>query len=394
MANTYFTIAFTRPYTFVEEKDFSTICTETSLPYVHTRVISYTQWQLLIGVQGKGLPEYVVNLNIGPENLVISCNCNKLQTTLCVHAYHALQALCHNNKAFFTMFKPGGLVSMALAHKNIFHTDYTSLTHFIVPDKSLGRLWDTEAIPPIHTLVSLPSAEIIVREKEIVWLLAYRQNRWQQYMPVLVPVTGTLTKTGDTLKSLGKGFSQTNNSILLNTTDCKQLHQLATELFNNSKGYCWEMEALFLADTKLQKQFSYWNQCLPLLTNQPHVYRYILAHPRTYMRQPPMRNYLRKIVISPERPQLQFVLRDKGPYYQLRLQFLVRGIPLKNAQEDALFFVYSNEQYFLLNSYRDVAVMQWMQSCNNTISVMKAGFTQFEKEVLDVLKTLYTVIIK
>src|SRR6185312_16178322 len=49
-----------------------------------------------------------------------------------------------------------------------------------------------------------------------------------------------------------------------------------------------------------------------------------------------------------ERPQLQFELKDKGNYYQLSLQYLVGGVPIKSPVEDAVFFVTAGAQYYLL----------------------------------------------
>jgi hypothetical protein len=87
-------------------------------------------------------------------------------------------------------------------------------------------------------------------------------------------------------------------------------------------------------------------------------------------------------------------LKDKGNYYQLSLQYLVRGVTIKNPLEDALFFVCEGTQYHLLASLRDAAMVQWMSGFHYLISVLKRGFPAFEKEILKRIEAMYTVVRK
>ena len=131
-----------------------------------------------------------------------------------------------------------------------------------------------------------------------------------------------------------------------------------------------------------------------MLSGQPFVYKYDLAHIRYFMSNPPRRKYLERITISTDRPQLQFILKDKGNYYQLSLQYLIRGTPIKNPIEDALFFVCDDRQYYLLACLRDAAIVQWMCDFDNLISVMKPGFPVFEREILKGIEEMYRVVRK
>jgi hypothetical protein len=67
---------------------------------------------------------------------------------------------------------------------------------------------------------------------------------------------------------------------------------------------------------------------------------------------------------------------------------------IKDPIEDALFFVCAGMQYHLLACLRDAAMMQWMCDFNNLISVLKPGFPAFEKEVLQRIEAIYTVVRK
>jgi hypothetical protein len=56
-----------------------------------------------------------------------------------------------------------------------------------------------------------------------------------------------------------------------------------------------------------------------------------------------------------------------------------------------MFFVCNSTQYYLLACLRDVAMMHWMNSYDNRISVLKRSFSLFEKEILKGIEAIYTV---
>jgi hypothetical protein len=393
---TLFSIPFISPYKFDEDINFRSFYSVEALHYVKTRVIGYTAQQLIVGIQSQGQKERKVVFNISADTLQVSCNCKSQEGTLCTHGFHALHDLCWNSKAFFTIFEPGNIVSIALENKNLFHIDYSNPDEFIVPDKSLGHLYDFKKIETtgLEQLSALPAVAVPVKDTELVWLLVYSQYRWQNYLPILVPVNGTFDKAGKNIKSFGKGFANMNEK-LLTTPDRQQLYNLSEAMYAlNADRHKFEQEDLLAAETHIAENFHLWEQALPMLSEQPFVYKYGLAHPRYFMSNPPRRKYLERIAISTERPQLRFVLRDKGNYYQLFLQYLVHGIPVKDPIEDALFFVCSDAQYHLLASLRDAAIVQWMSGFDNLISVLKQSFPEFEKEILRRIEAIYKVVRK
>jgi hypothetical protein len=286
-------------------------------------------------------------------------------------------------------------VSIALENKNVFHISYSYLDEFIVPDKSMGHLYDFKKIETtgLEQLSALPAVAVPARDTELVWLLIYSPFRWQNYLPALVPVRGTFDKAGKNIKSFGKGFANISNENLLSTPDRQQLYNLSEAMYGSiPERYKFEPEDLLTGKMHIAENFNQWEQALPMLSEQHFVYKYGLAHARYFMRRTPGRRYLQQITISAERPQLQFVLKDKGNYYQLSIQFLIRGLPIKSPVEDALFFVCDGTQYHLLACLRDAAMAQWMSDFDNLISVLKPGFPAFEKEVLQRIEAMYNVI--
>jgi hypothetical protein len=287
-------------------------------------------------------------------------------------------------------------VSIALDNKNLFHINYSNPDEFIVPDKSLGHLYDFKKIESteLEQLSALPVVALPVRETELVWLLVYSPYTWQRYLPILVPLKGTLDKAGNNIRSFGKGFANISEK-LLTTNDRKRLYNLSKAMYSPATDrHKFEPEDLLAGEMHIAKNFHQWEQALPMLSGQPFVYKYDLAHIRYFMSNPPRRKYLERITISTDRPQLQFILKDKGNYYQLSLQYLVHGVPIKDPVEDALFFVCNDTEYHLLGSLRDAAMVQWMSGFDNLISVLKPGFPAFEKEVLQCIEAMYPVIRK
>jgi hypothetical protein len=396
VTNTSFSIQFVSPYKLDENIELRNFYTGQPLHYVKTRVIGYNAYQLIVGVQSQGQKERKVTFYVTPDTLQVSCNCKSAEGTLCAHGYHALHELCWKSKQFFTIFEPGKLVSIALENKNVFHINYSNPDEFIVPDKSLGHLYDFKKIETtgLEQLTASPAAAAPVRDTELVWLLIYARFRWQNYLPALVPVIGTLDKAGENIKSFGKGFANINEN-LLNTSGRQQLNNLSKVMYAAiPEKYTFEPEDLLTGKTHIADNFNHWEQALPTLAEQGFFYKYRLAHPKYFIKSAPRRKYLQQITISTERPQLQFVLKDKGDYFQLSLQYLVRGVPIKSPLEDALFFVCTGTQYHLLASLRDAAIVQWMSSFNDLISVLKRSFPAFENEVLQRIEALYPVVRK
>jgi hypothetical protein len=381
MAAKSFSIPFSRPYRLDEDINFRSFYPGEALSYVTTRVIGYDAHQLIIGIQSQGQKEHKVALNIQPHTLWIHCNCKSTEEGLCAHGYDALHTLCRNSKKFFTIFEPGNLVSIALENKNIFHLNYSNPDEFIVPDKSLGHLYDFKKIESseLEQLSALPAVAIPAKNAELAWLLVYSQYRWQNYLPILVPVKGIFDKLGKNIKSFGKGFANISEN-LLTTSDRQQLYNLSKAMYSPATDrHKFDREEMLAGEMHIAKNFRQWEQVLPMLSEQPFVYKYDLAHPRYFMSNPPRRKYLEPITISTERPQLQFVLIDKGNYYRLSLQYLVHGVPIKDPIEDALFFVGNDIRYHLLGSLRDAAMVQWMSSFDNLITVLKKSFPAFER---------------
>ena len=290
-------IPFSSPYTLEEDIDVSAFYTGKPLPYVNSRVIGYNASELIIGVQSKAEKERRVVLNVSPDALQVSCNCKQAEGALCAHGYHALHELCRSNKKFFTIFRTGNLVSIALENKNLFHINYSNPDEFIAPDESLGHLCDFKKIETtaLEQLSALPAAAVPARDTELVWLMVYSRFRWQNYLSVLVPVTGVPDKAGENIKSFGKGFANITEN-LLNTPDRQQLHKLSKAIYAaGPEKYVFDPEDLLTGTKPIAENFEHWEQAVSMLAQQQFIYKYRLAHPKYFMKRTPGRKYLQQI---------------------------------------------------------------------------------------------------
>jgi hypothetical protein len=255
----------------------------------------------------------------------------------------------------------------------------------------LGHLYDFEVIEPdeLQKLSVLRASLNHQENKTLAWLRVYSSYRWQSFVPLLVPVSGMMDKAGDSIKSFRKGFENINT----NTPDEQELYELSKTMFAKTRDEKnWEFCDLLNGENYISENYNHWKQVLPMLAGQPFVYKYRLAKSRYFMKQAPGKRYLQKISISVEQPQIQFILKDKGNYYQLSIQFLIRGLPIKIPVADRLFFICDGQRYYLLASLRDVAVAQWMTRFDNLISVLKPNFALFEKEILQAIEAIYPVV--
>ncbi|QES88493.1 hypothetical protein [Rhizosphaericola mali] len=64
--------------------------------------------------------------------------------------YSVLTHITYSQKDFFKIFAPGNLIELALKNTKLFHKNINSNRNFIMPDASLGALYETDEIKIIE----------------------------------------------------------------------------------------------------------------------------------------------------------------------------------------------------------------------------------------------------
>lgn len=108
---------------------------------------------------------------------------------------------------------------------------------------------------------------------------------------------------------------------------------------------------------KIAALFDLWRKAFSLLQNQQYVFQYGLYWKRE-MKGKPSKQRVDKIEVRTETPRLQFHLSDRGDIYQLQLKASIKGRLHDNFFTDYLFFIRDEDTVYLLQSLKDVGIIE------------------------------------
>ena len=337
---------------------------------------------------------YELTVSLHPSSLQLSCSCGLEVETLCVHIYKVLEKLTwFDETSFFRNYQPGGIVEIATRYPRYF----TKSRLDINPKHELNTVYQISGKLNLENFKQSLSFQGsgslspgLVKETALTYIIVdtYRN----ELFPFLLPCLGYLDKAG----TLPKGF----DSFISGTQ--KQYDSLLTEEQRTLNSHCYEMWRLAQnlpgsllnepvdEPSKLHDLFDLWQQAIPLLYNQSFIYTYCMFWKRELKHKPEKRK-LERVEISPATPSIRFLLLDRGDIFQLHIRVFIKEQVLESYCADHLFFIKSGEQIHLLSSLKDAAVIEWMDSCNNCITVFKEHFVEFEQEILVPLRENYPV---
>lgn len=346
-----------------------------------------------------------VNMRLEPEKLHLSCNCNSPVETICLHAFKALEKLVHTAGGnYFGQFAPNGIIELAAKYPRCFEEQkmvnqetgpvlepraclrpvfhLTKGAHGEAP-ALLDRLPGTGSAATPH---STELCFVMVRTGRSALVASKEQ------LPVLVPCMGTLSRTGEKVKQFGRflsGVEKERQHLL--TADQQALNQLGLAMLKLAEQLPGSVLELLPGQEETAVQLmGLWEQSLPLLRQQGHVFHYRLYNPQALQGKPEKSRMLRTRV-GKERPRLSFELRDKGAYLVLTPVLLLHGKRVTDFEDWMPLFAAVKGVHFLVSSLRDAATLEWMAGFNNRITVFKEHLAGFEKEVLQPLERFYEV---
>lgn len=341
---------------------------------------------------------YTMTLMIEPDKLHVSCNCGMQVATICIHSYRALIQFCRSSwRKYFEDYRPNGLVETAFANKGYFDITDKLTDLGISPKEELGYVYPLsgelygsdfkQTIEWAKAIAASPTPAPKLAELTYFIIHPY-QNR---LLPFIVPCLGILNKAATGIKGFYPFLSGTEKEYepLLSETQ-RILNTLSYELWQKAEklpGLIMEMDGE--QKTILNELFVYWKRIWPLLLLQPFLFGYLLYGIKN-LKAKPARRKLWPVQVSADKPQLQFMLRDKGPFYQLEMRVMVqwRSVEL---MESPTFMIRTKQYLYLLNNLQDAVMAEWMLQAGNCITVFKTDLEQFEKDILNPLREYYPV---
>jgi len=97
------------------------------------------------------------------------------------------------------------------------------------------------------------------------------------------------------------------------------------------------------------------------------------------------------VQLSGEPATLRFVLTEKAVFYTLELQIWIHNDLLEGYDAEVPFFILYGRTLYLLESFRDAVIAEWMYRSGGRITIFKEHFGEFEKDWLILLRANYPV---
>jgi hypothetical protein len=361
--------------------------------YPTINFISLNNQVLKLRISNREL-SYELTVKIDPQKLHISCSCGSSVQTLCYHAYQTLERLIlFQGTDYFKRYAPKGLFEIALVNKRHFTIKPNDTGLNIEPVAGLGSVYkiaDKMDGFNFHEVLNLPYKVVeqeSLRVTDLTYVILYSSRN--KYFPFLLPCLGILNKAGTNIKGFYNFITDASHEYDGLTVEQKQLNGLCHEMFSAIKT---ENGSLIPPDTDQTSAalsiFNLWNKALPILHQQPFIYRYNYYY-RLELKDKPQKGRLQRIRVSTQKPQLSFKLIDKGAFYQLEMNVAVQGKIHKQFDTISTFFICKDQCLYLLSSVKDIGILEWMRRCGNRITVFKEHFAEFKTAYLDPLSNHY-----
>lgn len=346
-----------------------------------------------------------VSVRMEPGRLHLSCNCNIAVETICLHAFKALEKLVHTAGGnYFHQFTPDGLIELSGKYPRCFEEQKTANNEtgpvlqpraFLRPVFRLSKGAHSEA-PALLDRLPGTGSSMLPGNTGLCFVMVRTGRSAQvaskEQLPVLVPCLGTVSRTADKIKQFGhflSGVEKERQHEL--TADQHTLNQLCLEMMKLAGRLPGSvLELLPGQEETAGHLMALWEQSLPLLRQQDHVFHYRLYNTKALLGKPEKSRMLRT-TMGTERPRLSFELRDKGAYLVLIPVLQLRGKRITDFEGWMPMFAGIKGVHFLLSSLRDAATLEWMAGLNNRITVFKEHLSGFEKDVLQPLERFYEV---
>jgi hypothetical protein len=347
---------------------------------------------------------YKLSFIIEKNSLSVACGCCQQVEKICLHAYKVLSRLMHysSKTSYFQDYAPKGLAKTAFANKKYFDFKNTNDGLEIRAKKQIGFVhFITNAKTGIglQDVLKFPSKELSVSNTNHEQSLGYiiLVPRKSYIIPFVLPFLSRYNKAHTDIKGFGKFLSGLEKEHeYLHTAEQKLLNEFSLELYKEVE----RIPNLFERDEETWEQkpqtsskiLEHWFRIFPLLQGQ-HVFTHTFWQHR-YLKRGPQKSYTEKVNISLDVPELQFHLSEYARFFQLRIEILVKGTPVKDIESICSFLLKHEDTIYLLRSFKDAGIVEWFFSIDNKLTVFKEQFKDFENNYLRRLKENYAVHIK
>lgn len=359
--------------------------------------VSFTGGQFVLKNSKDGR-SYRLSLQVTGNELLVTCGCEEKGATLCEHGYNALRSIIFFlGEHYFQKLRPGGVMELALGHKTHFNKVESRSGLDVSPRpelKTVYKLDEKAGAIDLAAVMELPGTlpeNNFLSAGEALSYVVILPNR-HRFLPAVIPCMGKLNKNGTTIKSFDKFLSGLQKEYAAKLThNQRELNKACFSLWKTVEplpgSLMDEAERKSILDNYIAIR-SAWQQLIPLLQKQPFVYSYPSYHLRDLKGKPRM-GRIAPVQLSGEPPTLKFVLTEKAAFYTLELQIWIHNDLLEGYDAEVPFFILYGRTLYLLESFRDAVIAEWMYRSGGRITIFKEHFGEFEKDWLTLIWANY-----
>jgi hypothetical protein len=379
------------------------------------RKISFKNELLTIGIILGEEAEERVYLKATKDYLLVGCSVDTNDTYLSRYAYFSLHQMmsiydhCNFDKYYWPDF---------FTVKNRTSKYLTIINDRQGMDISLKAKYASfyrphEKFEPIKLEPTVKRADQVSKENqsididnmEVVGFClgdAYSRPFYSNRYPFLIPYTGILAFSKNSIKAFMSFITGDVSPPMADFTQTQyELFKLGKKMYSAAQvvkpdyGVSdAQLQAIKLKNQNRCKQlFKLWNEALPYLVSQRYTHHSIIYGLRTFRNKPRKMDMI-PCSFSYEAPQIIFLWKDRGEYYELAYRFRVGKKTMKPSENYTSFFITEEDEpmrFYLLQSFSDYQLTDFFAKRKFKVLIMKAHYKDFET-YLNWLRSSFDVI--
>lgn len=343
---------------------------------------------------------YRLLLRVTGNELLVTCGCEENGDSLCEHGYNALRSIIfYLGEHYFQKLRPGGAMELALAHKMLFNKvesrnglDVSTRPELKTVYKLDEKAGAIDLVAVMELPGTLPENNFLSAGLALSYVVILPSRH--RFLPAVIPCMGKLNKGRTAIKSFDKFLSGLQKEYAGQLThNQRELNKACFSLWKTVEplpgSLMDEAERKSILDNYIAI-WNAWQHIIPLLQKQPFVYSYPSYHLRDLKGKPRM-GRISPAQLSSEPPTLKFVLTEKAVIYTLELQIWIHNDLLEGYNAEAPFFILYGRTLYLLESFRDAVITEWICRSGGRITIFKEHYGEFEKDWLTLLRSNYPV---
>ncbi len=377
---------------------------------VEKKVLTFKKGVIAMRVRVENEPPVKVYLKVEYDHLLVSCNVDTNDTYLGRYAYLTLWVMLWNEYHDFNEYfwpecfdeKTGKskYLEVICDRYGIDIELKKQFKGFFRPGDLLPAISEREVMERKPTIMERPTLNM---ECLIGYCIANTDpiRFHSNHYPFLIPYSFSLNADCKTVKSFTAFiFEKESLENLELSSNQNELNQICYKMKKIAKIHFREygdteersVEKRDLNVTNRMKIFELFNQALPLLSLQP-VTHYLFTYGMRNIQKRPMKKDMQVARFSCEIPRLNFLLNDKGNYFELRLRFKVKGKVLLFCEgKIAMFLVCSSSnpnEWYLLESEADANVVRFFSQTDFKIQIPKGYYKEHFEYYINEIKKHY-----